>query len=88
MVGLTTGAMTQYVKCSSSRALAAEITALGISFCCFFFLFLQILFGLDAKSCPTLATPWAVACQALLSMGLPGRNTGVGCHFLLHWYQF
>ena len=26
--------------------------------------------GLVAKSCLTLATPWTVACQALLSMGL------------------
>ena len=25
--------------------------------------------GLVAKSCPTLATPWVVACQAALSMG-------------------
>ena len=25
--------------------------------------------GLVAKSCPTLATPWTVACQAPLSMG-------------------
>ena len=25
--------------------------------------------GLVAKSCPALATPWTVACQALLSMG-------------------
>ena len=25
--------------------------------------------GLIAKSCPTLASPWAVACQAPLSMG-------------------
>ena len=29
------------------------------------------------------ATPWTVAYQAPLSMGLPGKNTGVGCHFLL-----
>ena len=28
-------------------------------------------------------TPWTVARQAPLSMGFPGRNTGVGCHFLL-----
>ena len=27
-----------------------------------------------------------VACQALLSMGFPGKNTGVGCHFLLQFY--
>ena len=26
---------------------------------------------------------WTVACQAPLSMDFPGRNTGVGCHFLL-----
>ena len=26
--------------------------------------------GLVAKSCPTLVTPWIVACQAALSMGI------------------
>ena len=26
--------------------------------------------GLVAKSCPTLVTPWTVACQAALSMGI------------------
>ena len=39
--------------------------------------------GLVAKSCPTLGNPWIVACQAPLSMGFSGENTGVGCHFLL-----
>ena len=31
------------------------------------------------------ATPWTVACQAPLSMQFffPGKNTEVGCHFLL-----
>ena len=36
-----------------------------------------------------LVTPWSVACQAPFSMGSllcpwdsPGKNTGVGCHFL------
>ena len=29
------------------------------------------------------ATPWAVACQAPPSMGFSGKNTGVGCRFLL-----
>ena len=38
---------------------------------------------LVAKSCPTLATPWTVAQQAPLSWDSPGKNTGVGCHFLL-----
>ena len=28
-------------------------------------------------------TRWTVACQVPLSMGFPGKNTGVGCHFLL-----
>ena len=28
--------------------------------------------------------PWTVARQAPLSMGFPGKNTGVGCHALLH----
>ena len=30
-----------------------------------------------------LVTPWTVAHQAPLSMGVPSKNTGVGCHFLL-----
>ena len=42
--------------------------------------------GLCAQSfsCVWLfATPWTVACQAPLSMGASGKNTAVGCHFLL-----
>ena len=35
-------------------------------------------------SCVQLfATPWAIACQAPLSMGFSGKNTGVGCCSLL-----
>ena len=29
-------------------------------------------------------TPWTVTHQALCPWNLPGKNTGVGCHFLLH----
>ena len=29
-----------------------------------------------------LVTPWTVARQAPLPLGFPGKNTGVGCHFL------
>ena len=29
------------------------------------------------------ATSWTVAHQAPPSMNFPGKNTGVGCHFLL-----
>ena len=29
------------------------------------------------------STPWTAARQALLSVEFPGKNTGVGCHFLL-----
>ena len=37
-------------------------------------------------SCVQLfATLWTVACQAPLSMEFsPGKNTGMGCRFLLH----
>ena len=35
---------------------------------------------LVAQSCPTLCL--TIACQAPLSMGFSGKNTGVGCHFL------
>jgi len=42
--------------------------------------------GLATKSCPTLGTPWTVACQAPLSMDSPGKNTGVGCHFLFQMF--
>ena len=36
--------------------------------------------------CLTLCNPMdpKVALQAPLSMGFPSKNTGVGCHFLLH----
>ena len=39
--------------------------------------------GLVAKSCSTLATPWTVACQFLLSMGFPRQEYWSGCYFLL-----
>ena len=40
--------------------------------------------GEVARSCFRLfVTPWTAACQAPLSMGFSGKNTGVGCHFLL-----
>ena len=43
--------------------------------------------GLVAKSCPSLATPWTVVCQAPLPMRFSrqeywGGGVG-GCHFLL-----
>ena len=31
----------------------------------------------------SFATPWTVAHQTPLSMGIPGENTGVDCHYLL-----
>ena len=38
------------------------------------------------QSCLTLVTTWTVACQAPLFMGrifFQGKNTEMGCHFLL-----
>ena len=37
--------------------------------------------GLVAKSCPTLGTPWAVACQVPLSMGFPRQEYWNGLLF-------
>ena len=37
--------------------------------------------GLVAKSCPALATPWTVACQALLSMGFSRQEYWSGLPF-------
>ena len=39
--------------------------------------------GLGAKSCLTLVTPWTAAHQVLCPWHFPGKNTGLGCHFLL-----
>ena len=39
--------------------------------------------GLVTKSCPTLETPWTVAHQLLCPWHFLGKNTRVGCHFLL-----
>ena len=45
---------------------------------------IQCMVGwLVAKSCLTLVTPLTVDHQASLSMGFPGKTTGMGCHFLL-----
>ena len=37
--------------------------------------------ALVAKSCPTLETPWTVACQATLSMGFPRQEYWSGLPF-------
>ena len=41
--------------------------------------------GLVTKSCLTLVTP--MDCQAPLILDSPGKNTGVGCYFLLHFFN-
>ena len=38
---------------------------------------------LVAKLCPALRTPRSIACQLLCPWDFPGKNTVVGCHFLL-----
>ena len=37
--------------------------------------------GLVAKSCPTLATPWTVACRAPLSVGFSRQEYSSGLPF-------
>ena len=39
--------------------------------------------GLVTKLCLTLMTPWTVSARLLCPWDSPGKNTGVGCHFLL-----
>ena len=42
-----------------------------------------VLCVLVAKLCLTLAIPWTVTARLLCPWDSPGKNTGVGCHFLL-----
>ena len=42
---------------------------------------INYLVGLVAKSCPTLETPWTVACQAPLSMGFSRQEYWSGLSF-------
>ena len=44
------------------------------------FLYVKVLV---TQLCLTLETPRNVACQDPVSMDFPGKNTGIGCHFLL-----
>ena len=44
--------------------------------------------GLLAKSCLTLVTPRTVAHRLLCPWDFPGKNTRVGCHFLLQGIFF
>ena len=37
--------------------------------------------GLVGKSCPTLATPWSISCQAPMSMGFPRQEYWSGLLF-------
>ena len=41
--------------------------------------------GLVTKSCPTLTTPWTVACQAPLSIEFPRQEYWGGLPFLPPW---
>ena len=51
-------------------------------------LLLLLLLLLSRVSCVRLcATPETAAHQALPSLGSPGKNTGVGCHFLLQFMK-
>ena len=45
----------------------------GVLYCCLVTKFMSNSF----------VTAWTIAHQAPLSMGFPGKNTGVGCYFLL-----
>ena len=42
--------------------------------------------ALVPQSCLTLVTLWPVTCRLLCPWDSPGKNTGVGCHFLHQGY--
>ena len=44
-------------------------------------LFLYVFLSLVANLCPTLATPWTIACQAPLSMGFSRQGYWSGLPF-------
>ena len=46
-------------------------------------IYLYVYLCVCAQLCPNLWTLWTIAHQTPLSMGFPGKNTGVGCHALL-----
>ena len=50
-------------------------SAWGRSYCCDS--------GLVTQSCTTSVTPWTVPTRLLCPQHFPGKNTGVGCRFLL-----
>ena len=43
----------------------------------------KVMCVLVTKSCPTLVIPWTVPARVLCPWDSSGKNTGVGCHFLL-----
>ena len=46
----------------------------------------MLLFSCSVMS-DSFATPWTVALQVPLPWDFPGKNTGVGCHFLLPMHR-
>ena len=71
------------MKCSLDISnFLEEISGLSYSIVFLSFFALFTLFSLQVMS-DSFATPWAVALQAPLSTGFPGKNTGPSCHFLL-----
>jgi len=41
-----------------------------------------LLMGMQNDMSTIFVIPWTITHQVPLSMGFPGNNTGVGCHFL------
>ena len=54
-----------------------------VCLCSIMFRWFSCFGGLVAKSFPTLATPWTLACQAPLLVRFSRQESGMGCHFFL-----
>ena len=57
----------------AAGCIVSHLRATPVAVCC----------CLVTKLCLTLATPWIVAGRPLCPWDFLGKNTGVGCHFLL-----
>ena len=85
-----------YLGMSKSNIYEYEFLSTNFGFTYYYTYDLRIYYDFErpevlvSQSCPTLLTPWPVACQVPLSMNSPGKNIGVGCHSILQeilWTQ-
>ena len=86
LVRLRSQVMHSFIHCTSQSFLQRNRTNQMLVYVCIHthtHTHMYICCCLVTQSCPTLVTAWTVARHAVCPWDFPGRNTGVGCHFLL-----